>query len=54
LNMPWLFNWIVKKANKNKHLHAFMEDMLDDPNQRNQITKLSFYYKLIFNPKGSS
>ncbi len=51
LNRPWLFNWIVKKANKNQHLHSFIEDMLDDPNQRKQITKPSFYYKLIFNPK---
>jgi geranylgeranyl reductase family protein len=51
LNKPWLFNWIVKKANKNQHLHRFIENMLDDPNQREQITKFSFYYKLIFNPK---
>jgi menaquinone-9 beta-reductase len=51
LAKPWLFNWIVKKSNKNKHLHSFIEDMLDDPNQRHQITKPSFYYKLIFNPK---
>ncbi len=52
LGRPWLFNLIVKKANKNKHLHQFIEDMLDDPNQRKQITKPSFYYRLIFNPKG--
>ena len=51
LSRPWLFNLIVRKANKNKHLHFFLEDMLDDPNQRKQITKFSFYYKLIFNPK---
>jgi len=51
LGKPRLFNWIVKKSNKNKHLHSFIEDMLDDPNQRKQITKASFYYKLIFNPK---
>jgi flavin-dependent dehydrogenase len=51
LNKPWLFNWIVNKSNKNKHLHSFLEDMLDDPNQRDQITKPSFYYKLLFNPK---
>jgi geranylgeranyl reductase family protein len=51
LGKRWLFNLIVKKSNRNKHLHAFIEDMLDDPNQRKQITKPSFYYKLIFNPK---
>ncbi len=51
LNRPWLFNWIVRKANSNKHLHEFIEDMLDDPNQRKQITRFSFYYKLMFNPK---
>jgi geranylgeranyl reductase family protein len=51
LGRPWLFNLIVKKARKNPHLHSFIEDMLDDPHQRKQITRLSFYYKLIFNPK---
>lgn len=53
VNKAWLFNWIVKKGNKNKHVKKFLEDMLDDPNQRKQITRLSFYYKLIFNPKSS-
>jgi len=51
LNKPWLFNMIVSKSNKNKHLHSFLEDMLDDPTQRKQITQPSFYYKLLFNPK---
>lgn len=51
LGKPRLFNWIVKKSNQNQHLHSFIEDMLDDANQRKQITKASFYYKLIFNPK---
>jgi geranylgeranyl reductase family protein len=51
LGRPWLFNLLVKKANTNQHLHGFLEDLLDDPNQRKQITRLSFYYKLVFNPK---
>ncbi len=51
LGKPWLFNWIVKKSNKNPYLHSFIEDMLDDPNQRHEITQPGFLYKLIFNPK---
>lgn len=53
VNRAWLFNWIVKKANKNRHIKTFLEDMLDDPTQRKQISRPSFYYKLIFNPKSS-
>jgi len=51
LNKPWLFNWIVRKAIRNPHLHTFIEDMLENTEARKQITKVSFYYKLIFNPK---
>lgn len=49
LKFPWLFNKIVKKANKNPRLHRYIESMLEDANQRQEITGLGFYLQLIFN-----
>lgn len=49
LKYPWLFNYIVKKANRNRHLHQLIEQMLADPSQRSTMTGWRFYLRLLFN-----
>lgn len=51
LNYPWIFNLIVNKANTNRHLHLFLEEMLEDASARKKLFTAGFYYKLFFNPK---
>ena len=49
LKYPWLFNFIVKKANKNKSIQLLLTSMLDDVDLKKELTKPSFYVRLLFN-----
>ncbi|MEY2830340.1 MAG: hypothetical protein RIQ33_2198 [Bacteroidota bacterium] len=48
VNNQWLFNWIVKKANKSKLLQDTLINMFENLEVREQFKKPSFYLKLIF------
>ncbi len=48
VNFPWLFNFIVKKANNNEMLRQTLMCMFDDVEIREQFKKPSFYFKLLF------
>lgn len=45
----WLFNFVVRKANKNSILRETMTCMFDDVDMRARLRKPSFYFKLLFN-----
>lgn len=45
---PKLFNFVVNKANKNKTLHRFLTETLEDVDKKKMLTKPSFYYRLFF------
>ena len=45
----WLFNFVVKKASKNKMLQETITCMFDNLDIRSRLRKPSFYFKLIFN-----
>ena len=45
---PWLFNFIVNKANSNKTLQETISCMFMDLEIREQLKKPSFYFKLLF------
>ena len=49
LKYPWLFNFLVKKANKNKSVQLLLTSMLDDVDLKKELIKPSFYVKLLFN-----
>lgn len=48
VNFPWLFNYIVRKANKNKTLKDTIIAMFEDVDLREKFKKPSFYFSLIF------
>lgn len=48
LKYPRLFNAVVKRANRNPSLKLLLSSMLDDVNLKRELTKPSFYFKLIF------
>ena len=48
---PWLFNFVVKKANNNKVLRETIMVMFEDIDIRDQLRKPSFYFKLLFSGK---
>lgn len=45
---PWLFNYIVKKAARNKYWHQFLVDSLAETDQKMNFIKPAFYYRLFF------
>lgn len=45
---PWLFNFIVKKANSNKELRETISCMFDDVDLRKKFTDPKFYFRLLF------
>jgi len=45
---PILFNFVVNKANKNRALHNFLTETLEDVDKKKMLTKPSFYYRLLF------
>jgi geranylgeranyl reductase family protein len=48
LKYPKLFNFIVKKANRNPSLQLLLTAMLDDIDIKKELAKPSFYGKLLF------
>lgn len=45
---PWLFNFVVRKANRNKALREMITVMFEDIDLRDRFRKPSFYLKLLF------
>ena len=48
LEYPWLFDAVVKKANKNTALKDAMSSMFSDLDMRSRLKKPSFYFGLFF------
>jgi geranylgeranyl reductase family protein len=46
---PWLFNFVVNKANKSPSLSKTISFMFTDLDLRDQLRKPSFYAKILFN-----
>ncbi|MCS6935262.1 MAG: geranylgeranyl reductase family protein [Chitinophagales bacterium] len=48
VNFPWLFNWIVHKANSNPSLRETISCMFEDVDMRARLSNPLFYLKLLF------
>lgn len=48
---PWLFNFIVRKANKNKEVHELLVGALAQTDKKKKLLQPGFYYRLLFNKK---
>jgi geranylgeranyl reductase family protein len=48
LKFPRLFNFVVRKANKNQSVKLLLTSMLDDVDLKKELVKPSFYFKLLF------
>ncbi len=46
---PWLFNFVVNKACKSSSLRNTISSMFTDMDLREQLSKPSFYFKILFN-----
>ena len=46
---PWLFNFVVNKANKNKALRETISCMFEDLDLRAKLRNPLFYVKLLIN-----
>jgi geranylgeranyl reductase family protein len=46
---PWLFNFVVNKANKNKTLRETISCMFEDLDMRSRLRSPKFYLQLLFN-----
>jgi hypothetical protein len=46
---PWLFNWVVGKANRNSSLRTMMTMMFENLDLRKELSRPSFYWKLLVN-----
>ncbi|MBL0342093.1 MAG: hypothetical protein IPP71_14920 [Bacteroidetes bacterium] len=46
---PWLFNFVINKAEKNRTFRETISCMFDDVDLRAKFKKPSFYFKLLFN-----
>ncbi len=49
LNYPFLFNYVIKKAQKNPSLKKLLTSMLDDVDIKEELLSIKFYVKLLFN-----
>lgn len=47
VNYPWLFNFVVNKANKNQELSSLISSMFDDIDLRKKFKDPMFYLKLL-------
>ncbi len=47
LKFPRLFNFVVRKANKNQSVKLLLTSMLDDVDLKKELVKPSFYFKLL-------
>lgn len=48
LKYPKLFNYVVKKANKNESVRTLLTSMLDNIDLKAELVKPGFYWKLLF------
>jgi len=48
VRFPWLFNFVVRKANRNKTLRDTIMVMFEDIDLRDRLRRPSFYLKLLF------
>jgi geranylgeranyl reductase family protein len=48
VNYPWLFNFVVRKANRNRVLRETISIMFEDIDLRDRLRKPSFYFQLLF------
>ena len=46
---PWLFNFVVNKAHKNKALRETISCMFEDLDLRAKLRNPLFYFKLLLN-----
>ncbi|HEX5001937.1 MAG TPA: geranylgeranyl reductase family protein [Bacteroidia bacterium] len=49
---PWLFNFVVRKASKNKTFRDTITCMFDDIDMRSRLTSPVFYFNLLFSNNG--
>ncbi|MFN3939864.1 MAG: NAD(P)/FAD-dependent oxidoreductase, partial [Chitinophagales bacterium] len=48
VNYPWLFNFVVRKANTNKVLRETISVMFEDIDLREKLRSPAFYFQLLF------
>lgn len=48
-NYPWLFNYVINKAERNATFRETISCMFDDLDLRARLRQPSFYFKLLFN-----
>ncbi|MCO5280289.1 MAG: geranylgeranyl reductase family protein [Chitinophagales bacterium] len=51
INFPLLFNFVVKKANRNEALREAIMSMFEDIDLRSKLKDPKFYFKILFSPK---
>ncbi|MFK7925297.1 MAG: geranylgeranyl reductase family protein [Bacteroidia bacterium] len=49
VNYPWLFNFVVNKANKNSSIQTMLTMMFENLDIRKELKKPSFYWRLLRN-----
>ncbi|PUZ26545.1 geranylgeranyl reductase family [Chitinophaga costaii] len=49
VQIPWLFNFLLKLGMRNKQLRELMSCMFYELDLRKRLTRPSFYFKLLFN-----
>ncbi|MEM6347099.1 MAG: geranylgeranyl reductase family protein [Bacteroidota bacterium] len=49
VNYPWLFNFVVRKANKNSSIQTMLTMMFENLDIRKELKKPSFYWRLLRN-----
>lgn len=54
VNYPWLFDFVAKKGNSNPSLKLLMTMMFESVDLRSELTKPSFYWKLLFGARQSA
>ena len=47
-NYPWLFNFVVRKANQNEQVHKLLVDALAHVDKKKSLGGPGFYYRLLF------
>ena len=45
---PWLFNFVIRKANENKYVHQLLIDALANVDKKKSLVQPGFYYRLLF------
>jgi hypothetical protein len=45
---PWLFNFVVRKANESHYVHQVLIDAMAHIDKKKTLTQPGFYYRLLF------